>query len=284
LHQFHQFSSPRVVSGSSETFRDVPWSMCIGAIGSNRWTVGQQDRLESERVYCLVDRDFYSSSENVRRQQAINVWVWNNQTQTFSGGSFGGYLLGNANDLNETRFTEGTYWKRISWNPFLQNGGGAVMFPSLTIDHPGGSYGDGSVVVTAAAIRYAAGFDNRGTGVLYRISNGYWNATDFEFNDVRSSVYPSQCWVDLDGKFLYVNISGSAGQFDEFGQPRNSRQINRDEIGLFAYAPIAWDGIGDATPENHNRYRVHVSGQPGISSMTLPYVYQEKLILGPGCY
>lgn len=279
LTQFHQFSYPRVVSGTTEVIRDFCWSMCVGGKGSEQ-VVATRDDI----VFGLVDREWWSEGDERRRQQGITDWLWSAGSQTFSGGTFGGILRGRVNDIGTQQFIEGRYWKRISWNPYLKNGGGGVMFPHLTLAHPGGSYGNGSVVVTEASIRYNAGFDNTGTNTLYRLPPGPANSFDEDFNDIRSGVYPSQCWVDMDGQFLFVNMTGGVGPLDELHQPRNWRQMERDLIGIFAYAPMDWPNVGDPTWQNHNNFRVHLSGRPGINSTTLPYVYQEKLVLGPGCY
>lgn len=284
LTEFHRVSYPRVVSGSPETRRDMLWSICVGGRGNNILTSSSQSTtLPSETVYGLVDRDFYSSGEAVARQQAICSWQWNSQTQSFSGGSFGGTLLGDRSDYNANGLAPGDYWKRIFWNPYVSNGGGSVMFPLVELWQPP-QYGNGSVVIKRAEIRYAAGFDNRFTAPLYKCPVGPLNSIDEEFNDVRSGVYPSQCWVGPDSKFLYVNMTGGVSSLDGNHQPRNARQIERDQLGIFAYAPTSWPNIGPNTEENHNTYRQQMTGRAGIHSTAGPDLWPERLILGPGCY
>lgn len=278
LREFQRISFPRVVSGSSEVTRDLLWSMCVGGIGNNRQQQGP--RQDSDSLFGLVDRNFWANDEIVRRQQGITRWTWNVGSQTFGGGGFGQVLIGSANDEVDTeRFTRGTYWKRINWNPFVQNGGGAVMFPALTMDDAP-FRGGGSVVTIDSRIAYPAGFDNRGVGILYKLPLGPAVVTDVELDIVRSTLHPSECWVDLEGKLLTVHMAGGWG-----GSNNADRAEARKQLGLFAYAPIVYPGGGGGgADENlHRNYRQQMTGSTDAIA-GVPYTYPARIIPGPGFY
>lgn len=280
LKEFQRISYPRDTSSASPIVRDLLWSMCVGGNGYNR--IQQGGTLPPEKIFGLIDRTTIASDQVTQRQQGISSWSWSAGSQTFQGGSFGGTLLGSANsEVDDTRFNDGTYWKRISWNPYLQNGGGAVMFPALNIAHPEGR-GGGSAVTTLSRIVYPAGFDNRAIGELYKLPVGPEILVDADSDVVRSTLHPAQCWVDLDAKSLYVVMSGGWGGRLVDGGPREGFAEARKQLGVFAYSPPA-ALVPGASEAIHRQSRQQVSGAT-FSAASVPYTYPARVILGPGCY
>lgn len=267
LQQFATIPYPRQPVGSQNE-RQILWSMCVGGIGANHEDAGPQN----ERIYGLIDSENYVAGEVASISQQITQWAWNRNQQTFTGGSRASVFQGATfSQTNPNQFNTANYIKRISWNKYLNNGSGNVMFPRVRLEHPAGR-GNGSYIQTQSQILGVLGTDNTFIVFIYKCPLGPLTVVDEELDIVEQYVHPSQAWVGDDDDFLYVAMEGPA------------TSANRGNVGIFAYAPNAYPGgSGDSEPLQ-TAYRRQMTGRHVISPAVEPWTRPPRLILGPGCY